>query len=199
MIIKFSKSKDGIGIPYPPSDRGNGYVNHGYFDLKRQPELIEGVPELQDVPDLMSLVRELNHPRSIVRSLSCEKGPSPAYGTPGITHKLTSFVRIAFEIVDWNTERNYQHLFDSFETFLGTAVRTLSDLIVVDFEIDPANFKDHNNKRCWTMTIWNSGFGRSEAEAKSFWIVGVQLVEEFFAEQRMRFAAELDKGLITIS
>src|SRR5579863_9472391 len=89
--------------------------NYGYVDLKKSPAEIDNIPELQDIPALKSLVRELNHPRSILRSLACEKALSQ-HDHPEITFKLTSFVRICFEILSWNpAEHNYRKLFDNLD------------------------------------------------------------------------------------
>lgn len=196
MRVEFCESQSGIGIPYPPVERSEGHSNYGYVDLKRKPELIEGIPELQDTPVLMALVRELNNPRSIVRSLSCEKALSKS-ADPVFCRKLTSFVRISFEILAWNLAKdNYQILFEQFAD--SAMPEMLSDLICIEFEVDPASFNDHQ-KHGWALTIWNSGFGRTDKEATSNWATGVRLVEQFFAYQRLRWQSELDKGLVTVS
>src|SRR5205814_594494 len=101
MQLEFSETNEVIGVPYVPAERAYDRPNLGYFDLKRKPELIDTIPELQDVPELMSFVRELNHHRSLVRSLSCERAMGPYNGDPIVNTKLTSFVRLCFEILSW--------------------------------------------------------------------------------------------------
>jgi hypothetical protein len=191
-------SEAGIGIPYPAEEHPGGDRNHGYFDLKRSAELIETVPELHNFPELLSLVRELNHRRSIVRSLGCAKSFDPS-NEPFFGRKLTSFVRFCFEILQWNCNReNYRMLFDSFESSQREAVPSLSDLVAVEFDVDPAYFRDHKING-WAMTVWNSGLGRDDSEARQTWGRGVECVERFFAAQRTSFSRELDHGLITVS
>jgi hypothetical protein len=196
MRVEFCESQSGIGIPYPAVERTDGHSNYGYFDLKRKPDLIDTVVELQDSLELMALVREMNDPRSVVRSLACEKALSENRD-PVFQWKLTSFVRLSFEILAWNFAKdNYRKLYDQFAD--SATPHLLSDLISIEFEVDPANFVDHQ-KNGWSLTIWNNGYGRTGDEARSNWATGVRLVEQFFAYQRMRWQGELDKGLVTVS
>jgi hypothetical protein len=198
MRLEFSRSNHGIGIPYQPVDRPGGHSNYGYVDLKRNPEKIDDISELQDVPALKALVKELNHERSIVRSLSVEKALGPN-ADPAFQPKLTSFVRICFEILPWNFHvDNYRKLFDTFKDGVRR-MPNLPDLLTMEFEVDPASFRDHNNVSGWAMTIWTHGFGRTDKEATDHWTIGLSTLQDFFAFQRSSFQSELDKGEVTVS
>ena len=197
MRVEFVRSNDRIGIPYLAVDRPDGNRNHGYIDLKRNPGRVEEIPELEDVPEFKGLVRELNHPRSIVRSLSVEKALGPNADAL-FNRKLTSFVRICFEILPWNfDDENYRRLFDMFKD--GTErIPNTPELLIIEFEVDPASFQDHNATG-WALTIWTNGFGRTDQEARENWGTGLSILQDFFAHQRKTFELELDKGQPTIS
>ena len=119
MRITYKTTESVLPIPYAAQDRGNDRPNIGYVVLKRQPELIDTIPELMDVPELKALVREMNHPRSIVRSLGCERATGLVnQGDPVINRGMNSFVRMCFEILEWNgAEQNYHTLYENFEQF----------------------------------------------------------------------------------
>ena len=106
---------------------------------------------------------------------------------------------MAFEILSWNyPERNYERLLQEFQFSIGPAPTLLSDLIGIEVEIHPASFLNHKTNG-WAVTFWNHGWGRTEAEAHDNWATGVRLVQQFFAQQRMKYERELNKGLPTIS
>ncbi|MGH9646457.1 MAG: hypothetical protein ACRD4E_06535 [Bryobacteraceae bacterium] len=198
MNLTFAEDKSVIGVPYKPADRGNDRPNLGYLDLKRKPELIPSVPELRGVPELLSLIQELNHSRSLFRSLSCEWSMGPNMGNAIINTKLTSFVRLCFEILEWNGAiENYRTLYDRLEQYVAT-LKPISDLTSVEFVVDFASYNDHNY-RGRALTLWHHGYGRNEAEARKNWGLSVIPTERFFAIQREAFEGELDKGHKTIS
>ena len=197
MRIEYARSTSLIGIPYGPVDRPNGDRCHGFFDLKANPALIDAVPELGDIPELKAFVRELNHPRSIVRSLACEKSISP-FDDPVVKFKLTSFVRICFEILSWNyDEKNYELLFTMLNEGAARAKKEIADFVIVELKLDPAVFAVHGTTG-WSMTLWVNGWGPTEKDAKAYWMIGIQMLQDFFASQRTMFGAELDKGLPTV-
>lgn len=90
---------------------------------------------------------------------------------------MTSFVRICFEILGWNfDDENYRKLFAMFED--GTQrMPNLPDPLVIEFEVDPAYFGDHNDARDSALTIWTHGYGltdmgerRRRRKATGLWV-----------------------------
>lgn len=190
MKLRFEESSSGRCVPSPPWDRSTITPNLGYFDLKRTPELIDAIPELQNLSELTALVRELNHHRSIVRSLAC----GHCLGThtdPIFNRKFTSFVRLCFELLNWNGKSNYRSLYDNFEHFIGGSSNPVSDLATVEFVVDSAYY-DYEGYQGPSLIIWNAGFGRSNPQARENWAVGISPVMQFFAQQRDEFQRELD-------
>jgi hypothetical protein len=174
-----SNSESGIGIPYPCTEPGpDGRRNYGYFDLKRQPELISKVPELKNTPELRRLVEAINNPDSLFRTLACEKAMGKSE-TSRFRKRLTSFVSIAFDVLAWNQRPgNYEMLFRAFEEFVGLEYADC-DAIGVEFCIEPASFLNHGASG-WCLTLWNYGYGSTEPETRRQWSRGVTLLEKFF-------------------
>lgn len=198
MRYSYVETDSSIGIPYGAEKHPHGRHNMGYFDLKRKPELITTVPELQGIPELLSFVNELNHPRSLFRSLACEHSMAEHPDHRGV-FKMTSFVRACFEILNWNSAKNYTQLYEHFELYVAEHVVLPSDATVVDFERDFASYNEHDY-RAYALTIWHTGWGERETEAREHWVSGVCFTEEFFTVQRSLFQNELDReGLVTIS
>jgi hypothetical protein len=196
MQVDLERTNAHTGVPYEPVQRPDGHHNFGYVDLKKEPEKIDSIPELQDAPELKELVRELNDPRSLFRSVGCEKALGPN-SHPVYNCKLTSFVIVVFEILDWNHEENYNRLFQEFNEAMAVPKRMIPDFTSIQFEIHPVTFNAHQ-RRAAGLTIWVNGYGRNEAEAKENWKAGVAVTQEYFKETRLRFQTELDKGAKTV-
>lgn len=64
----------GALAPYGPSVRPNGDLNHGFFDLRDRPELIEQIPEVAASPGFQKLLVAINRHGSSLMSLGCERG-----------------------------------------------------------------------------------------------------------------------------
>jgi len=185
------------GVPYQPVQRTEGHDNFGYVDLKREPGKLDSIPELQDSPELKEFLRELNHPRSLFRSVGCEKSMGPCLD-PIYKFKRTSFVTVVFEILEWNHEENFQRLFQEFDGAMRDAKNIIPEFVMIEFEIHNVTFNAHAFKG-FGATIWVDGFGRDEEEAMHHWRIGIAPIQEYFRQSRSMFQRELDKGRKTVS
>jgi len=185
------------GIPYQPCEHPGGDRNYGYVDLKKHPNKVESIPELMDSPELCELVRELNHSRSLFRSVGVEKSLSPS-GDDTFPFKRTSFTIFVFEILDWNHEENWRRLHQEFGTHVAAESLNWTDtermLIKLEIEINWVTFNDHNALRKRGCTFWVDGFGRTEKEAMDCWRLGIRSLQSFSFSARQRFHDQLDKG-----
>lgn len=63
----------GNTVPYPPLF-DDIHRNHGFTDLRGRPDLVEGIAEVADSPNLRALLIELAHPSSNLMTLGCDLG-----------------------------------------------------------------------------------------------------------------------------
>src|SRR5260221_1202337 len=107
-LVELLETVDLLEIPYAPSrDRDTGeMIDHGFFDLKAHPDLVEAVPELRGALELWSLVTALNSPSSPLMSLGCGLAagkPALALG-PEVSAQFVSSVNIAFADLRRNSD-----------------------------------------------------------------------------------------------
>jgi hypothetical protein len=116
----------------------------------------------------------------------------------GFTKKVTSYVTIAFEILEWNMPKGtYEDMYKYFQQY--AAQYSTPNSVVVEFELIPTSYNDHGISRAWSLDVWNTGLGNSEAEARGAWYSGLQIVQDFLAWQSSLYGNELKRGRKTIS
>ena len=195
MKMRLDETEEPLYLPYMPERRPDG-INHGYFDLKRNPRHITEVPELYGWPELEDMVRAANHRDSIFRTLGCDVA-SMDFEDPSLNRRLVSYVDIAFEILSLNGEReNYHQLFQRFEEF-ATPFQVPGNVSVL-FEVCPTSFAAHQFQG-WRATIWNAGIGRSDTEATAAWHLGVEVFKHFIVTESAQWRDLLGRGFKTIS
>jgi hypothetical protein len=184
-----------FGIPYRPNVRPDG-ENFGYFDLKRDPQRIDDIPELRDWPPLRKMVQTLNVPASFFRTVGCDTGILDVSGSPP-SKRVGCYFRIAFELLKWNLEKdNYLHLFDAiYQRCVSTQ---LLNRVVVAGGIKPTHF-NHHQVFGWTLMIDVSGYAPTEQEARESWTQGMALIENSFIEISADKVGQLSLGETTIS
>lgn len=187
---------EGLPVPYPPSDEG-GRTNVGYFDLRGHPELIAQVHELRGYPEFEKLIRDINRPESIFRSLRLEVKPRAQI--EGAIHAHSSYVTIAFEILNWSRlEANYRDLYQQFIRF--PLRRSPPDSTRLQFRPVWVNFDEHREGGVG-LDIVIIGVGLSESQALAAWRSGLTAVREFLtkvSEKHIHHLRNLKPGEKTI-
>ena len=195
MKIRMEETGEYLCLPYA-AERGHDHVNHGYFDLKRNPSHIREVPELYGWPELAEMVRIANDHDSLFRTLGCEV-VSMDFDDSVLKKRLVSYVDIAFEILSLNTEKeNYHRLYQRFGEFASPL--QLPGNVSILFEICPTYFAAHQFQG-WRLTLWNAGVGRTDGEVRAAWHLGVEVFKDFIATESARWVDLLHSGYKTIS
>lgn len=156
----------GPAVPYPPVDRRDGTLNHGYVWLKGRPGAAARVPEAQDWPELQGFLEIVNAEQSPIESVGCEKAYS-AVGVEGAPPlRLGSYIDIIFTEARLNDRPENLLLLASrlaqgvegCEKWWGDDSFVLQRLKVLAGAREP-----------WGLMLQIKNLGRSEDEARKFW------------------------------
>ena len=195
MNLRLEESNEYLCLPYSVERRFDG-VNHGYFDIKRNPRLIAEVPELYNWPEMEEMIGTINDGDGLFRTLGCAVALMD-FDDPRLKKRLVSYVDIAFEILSLNAEKeNYRHLFQRFEEF-ATPLQLPGNVSIL-FEICPTLFVAHQFHG-WRVTLWNAGLGRTDSESRAAWHLGVEVVRDFIATENAQWGDLMRNGFKTIS
>lgn len=195
MKMRLEETEEYLCLPYT-AERKYDRVNHGYFDLKRNPSHIREIPELDGWPELAEMVRIVNDHDSLFRTLGCEVVLMD-FDDPMPKKRLVSYVDIAFEILSLNTEKeNYHRLYRRFGEFASPL--QLPGNVSILFEICPTYFAAHQFQG-WRVTLWNAGSGRTDGEIRAAWHLGVEVCKDFIATESAQWVDLLHSGFQTIS
>ena len=88
-------------VPYGLVVRDDG-TNHGWVDLRDQPNLVDTIPEVRDSPSMQAILRVANAPQSPFMTIGCEKGSFPVDGQHPITHMVGGYIDLVFRAGDCN-------------------------------------------------------------------------------------------------
>lgn len=191
-ILKVGDHK--MGVPYSPVDRGVS-VNHGFFDLRKTPELIPRIPEAEGWPEMIALLEAINRPSGILWSLGCEKAVSSFKDErhPHLTTKLVSYVDLAFADVSMNSDRaNFDRMAMALNKFGST--RQVETFIKLEMELGKAYYAEHN-LTAWCLVIWIGGFGADESDARNAWRSLMRVHTDFFnTDWHLEYLRKLDSN-----
>jgi hypothetical protein len=140
---------DGKGIPYDGlgEPRPDGGANFGFKNLKREPGLIETVPELQKDADLKSVVAIINHHASLF-SVGCDSGAIS--DQQGFRRK--GYVEFAINSKRYVQDAtNYFQMFFHFDRSMAGA--NFGHRVQFNWELQGATFIDSNTSGL-TCTVW---------------------------------------------
>jgi hypothetical protein len=180
MFIEWFDPEDGVtGVPYVPAERADS-KNHGFFHLKRQPELLDSVPELQDAPALKRFVQVLNHQESIFWSIGCEKRLWPP-NLDAPLYRMVSYTDLAFDEISWCTERNFKTLFHRASAFFSTGRAAVIDA-AIEMNCKRAYYAE-SQVHALLLTIRAVGMGRTSKSAISNWEDCLALTAEFVNQE----------------
>lgn len=169
-----------VGIPYALHPH-EGEERHEFVNLRENPEQIEELPEPKRWPELRSFLLAINRPDSSLFTLGCECADSEGAYPAGMTHKVTSYVHVAFTNLGLaNSEDAYFVLVGRF--FKYTDKRERAEPLVVEFEFEKFGFV-HQNQGGICLCIWVAGFGMDASAARAKWAEGLAVLESFLVGQ----------------
>jgi hypothetical protein len=150
-----------------------------YVDVKRHPELMAQIAEAASFPELREFLRILNSARTIVETAKCD-----AWATTELTdeeeiyaasHKFSSYTDVVFS----NFDR--RRSFDAHEKFAQKLVELLrrapeipsaAEVIVRRCYFQ----RDDGVEEGYYCTLYVSGYGNDEAEARLPWGLALKLM-----------------------
>lgn len=149
-----------------------------YFDLKRQPELIAKLEEVQRFPDLAEFLRSINSARSAFESAKCDAWTTNELSAEedifDASHKFASYVDLVC------SSPALRRAFDFHEGF----AKKLSDLLRRAPEMSASAevcvrrcFFAENDETSegFYFTLYINGFGEDEEIAHKNWAIGLKL------------------------
>lgn len=178
---------EGLGVPYPKGEAASS-ENIGYHDVKRFPEDVTLFPELQKWPELQDLILVANQPDSIFRTLRCDISSNQVRSVGArCEHKISSYITLAFELLDLNTDENFKKLYGEFQSYVAP-LRIQSDCSI-EFELVPTSYHstEHVAYTAWSVDLWIHGYGPTEKGAKTSWLAGMLAVKGFVRAQSNRY------------
>ena len=178
---------EGLGVPYPKRESIRS-ENVGYHDVKKIPDSVALFPELQGWPELRDLILAANQSDSIFRTLRCDISSNEVRGVGvGYEHKISSYITLAFELLDFNTEDNFRKMYGEFQSYV--ALITIQQDCCIEFELVPTSYRSAENVAytAWSVDVWIHGYGPNEEEAKTSWLDGMLAVKGFILDQNTRY------------
>lgn len=145
-----------LGIPYG----GDDTPERRFWNLKKDPSLIERVPELADCPELRQFVLWVNSAESRFCTFGCEKWETPVQYGNGATHEAGLYVDLSLDLAELASRENVLQLFEQLSAY-GADLRAKdedSDLTLVRVVPQRAGFHD-KNLTTWFASLWIYGVG----------------------------------------
>jgi hypothetical protein len=169
--LAYEESAKLLGVPYSRHDPNS----HSYVDLKRDPDLIEELPELYNEPEIRRLVIKLNEPDGYFRSIGCERKYVADDEASG-RGRFTSYVGFALDAWPFESKEAAQSIASTFNDYAKQF--EWSDNVQMIIEIQPTVFYD-SNQSGWSLDFWACGFGHNEEESRSAWSVAMSRFTDF--------------------
>lgn len=150
-----------------------------FVDLKRHPEAIAQIEEAQAFPELREFLRALNSPRSLLETAKCDAWAttelSPEEDIYNASHKFASYVDVVF------SETNARLSLSRHELFVKKLVELLQRapeiLSSAEACVRRCFFGNKSEvQEGFYVTVYVSGYGDDEANARQNWEVGLKLV-----------------------
>ncbi len=146
-----------------------------YFDLKRQPELIEQIEEAAKFPELGEFLRTVNSARSLLESAKCDVWTTAELSAEeeiyAASHKFASYVDLVFSDVD---RRRSFPFHENFARRLTELLRRAPDILSsVEVCVRRCFYGDADEG--FYFTVCTSGYGSDDAGARRNWEAALEL------------------------
>jgi hypothetical protein len=158
-----------------------------YYDLKRHPESITQIAEAADAPELKTFLTRINAPAFPLQTAKCDtwssREISPEEEIFGAPVKFVSYVDLVFVLLSVENEPRLS--FERHEALAKSLCALLERApeMSASFELVIRRCYYHSDGRPdesasgFCMTIYVSGFGNDEAEARQRWSIALALVQ----------------------
>jgi hypothetical protein len=161
-----------------------------YYDLKRHPELLSHVEEIERVPELGEFLSTANSPRSLIETAKCDAWSStemnPEEDIFGTSHKFGSYVDLLFS--DWQKRFSFSE-----HEYLAKCLTQFPKLTpeipaAAEFLIRRCYYLEGEETRGgFYITFYLFGYGKDESQSRQRWANGLKLVENVI---KMLFVGE---------
>jgi hypothetical protein len=173
--VELGADDETLELPWAAADGGPRY-----YDLKHQPELLLNVEEASRLPELAEFLVAINSPIGVLETAKCDAWSSteinPEEEIFGAAHKFCSYIDILF------SQETSRCSFPQHEQF----AKRISQLLKGVPEIPAA--AELLIRRCFYhvadeiregfyITLYVSGYGHDEPQARQRWAIAVKLVE----------------------
>lgn len=166
-----------FGFPYISQKRADG-TNHGYADLKRQPDLLGTIPELAGWTELEEIVRQLNEPGSVFKTVGCDAG-AVACEFDTYSQKVGCYIHIAFDEFEFNTKQSYYDLVYSGLYYHAQDFEIVGRVHVLG-TLKPTRFQDFGGRLGYTLSLDVSGLGNNVPEGRAAWSEAMPILADAF-------------------
>jgi len=183
MRIQYTQGtdEDGLGIPYPREIDAE-LNNLGYFDLKKEPQRIDEIYELEGWPEFHEFIALINRKDSLFKSLRCDVWFASLPRHPQFTRIAVGYVTIAFETLALNLSLEaYEALRARFKDFAARCPP--NDQTTLEFKHIPTSYNEHGIARAWSQDIEIHGLGNTDAESRQAWLAGLRVVQDFIVQE----------------
>lgn len=151
-----------------------------YYDLKRQPELLDCVQEARRFPELGEFLAAINSPASLLESAKCDAWPATEMNVEdeifGAACKFGSYVDLLFsnESARWSFP---QH--EDFATRMTQTLRRAPEIpAAAEFLVRRGYYhQDGTLRDGFYLTFYLFGYGDDESQARQRWAIALKLVE----------------------
>jgi hypothetical protein len=172
--VELSPDDPVLDLPWSDPER-----RFEYYDLKRHPELLARIPEVQQFPQLGDFLRAVNSTASLFESAKCDvwstQELNPEEEMFGLPYKFASYVDLVF------AHRDRRELFSMHELFAKELVtllrKTPETASSVEICVRRAYFGigDAAREGCY-LTLYLNGFGDDEQSARLNWEILLKLL-----------------------
>lgn len=167
-------------VPYGPQTHDDGDQNHGWVDLRDNPERVTNIPEAQKSAGLTTLLKALAEPGALMTS-GCECGLFGGSAEMAHSHYVGGYIDVMFRDGVLNTPEN---LYASIEQWLPGVPPPQADVHYdYEFIIQPLrNFFGQRDR--FSVMVKPTGRGNTPEEAWAAFDAACLALEAGYRETR---------------